>query len=40
MQVLRLFPTTTEQNASKEECLKWLVEVYTFAQVCKDWKNI
>ena len=38
--VLRLSSTSTEQYASKEEGLKWLDEVGTFAQGSMDWKRI
>ena len=38
--ILRLFPATAEQYASKEECIKGLNEVRTFAQGSKDSRKI
>ena len=37
---MKLFSATTEQYASKEECIKWLNEIGTFAKNFQDWKKI
>ena len=37
---MRPLSATTEQYASKEECIKWLNEVSRFAEGSRDWRKI